>query len=111
MIGYNEIAEVTRYLDAASEEGRDFEDLMHERGINTEALVLAAKQRALRIGMLMEGRDPRALPRDRMTTIKLAPETEDMLPQLQLAYMDGFIAGRSVTDPSERIQRFPQPEN
>ena len=108
MIGYDEIAEVSRYLDAQSEEGRDFEDLMRARGIDPKGLVKAAEQRALRIGMIGEGRDPRQLPRDRMTNIELTPEMRRIMPALQLAYIDGFIAGRVASDPADRIQRFPE---
>ena len=115
MIGYNEIAEVSRYLDAQSEEGRDFEDLMRARGIDPEGLVRGAEQRAMRAAMVASGVDPTVLSRDMPTRwqeilgdLPAPDKIAALMPMLQLAYIDGFIAGRTVSDPADRIQRFPE---
>ncbi|MFL5861148.1 MAG: hypothetical protein ACJ780_10245 [Solirubrobacteraceae bacterium] len=108
MIGKDQIAEACRYLDALSEEGHEFEDLLRERGIDPEGLFYVANQRAIRAAMIATGGDPRTLPRDRMSTVNLSPEAKALLMPLTLAWLDAFVAGRVACDPNDRIQRYPE---
>jgi hypothetical protein len=106
MIGYKEIAQTTSKLDEYAK-GKSLDVISRERGIDAEDLYRAARQRALRIGMLMAGQNPDELPKDRMSHVTLPPEIEQNLHWLATAFVDGFIAGRDVFDPAEGIRRFP----
>ena|SRR5436305_270448 len=110
MIDYSTIAEASRHLDTQAEEGRELDELVRQRGIDTLGLMRAAEQRALRIAMIMDGRDPRLLSRTEKTPVDLSPETRKLLTPLQLAFVDGFMAGRATTDPDDKVQRFPNKE-
>jgi hypothetical protein len=107
MIRYEQIAETCRYMDAQADEGIALEEIARQRGVDLDDLTRAAMQRALRIGMIISGQDPRKLSKTHKTAVDLPPETRELLVPLQLAFLDGFIAGHSTTDPNDRIQRFP----
>jgi hypothetical protein len=108
MIGYDQIAEACRYMDAQADEGIALEEIARQRGVETDGLLGAANQRVLRIAAIMSGKDPRTWPRDRKSVVDLGEDTMKLLQPLQLAFIDGFIAGRSASDPADRVQRFPK---
>jgi hypothetical protein len=107
MIGYDEVASTVSFMDAQAE-AMGLEAMLRERGIDVEGLFRAAEQRALRIAMIISGQDPTVLARDRFSRIDLDEETRKLLTPLQLAFIDGFVAGRAASDPADRIQRFPE---
>lgn len=108
MIGYQQIGETCSRLDDLGESGTSFESIAAFYNVNPNDLFQAAEQRALRIAMMMADQDPRKMPRDRKTHVELDDETRANLRWLMAAFMDGFIAGRAVTDPADLVQRFPE---
>ena len=110
MISYDEVAEACRYADAEAEE-HGLEVMLRMRGIEVEGVFRAAEQRAIRIGMIIAGIDPSSMPQDRKTPIGFPDHIRELLPSLQLAFIDGFVAGRAASDPMDRIQRFPKRED
>jgi len=110
VIGYDEIARAVRFMDSEAE-ALGLEVLLRQRGIDVEGLFHAAEQRALRVAMIISGQDPTTFPRDRLSAVDLDEKTRELLSPLQLAFIDGFVAGRAVSDPADRIQRFPERED
>jgi hypothetical protein len=111
MIDYHEIGSTTSRMDTLAEE-RGLEIVLKDMNVQLEGLFKAAEQRAMRIALIAGGYDPRKLPRNRKTNVDrlFTPEMHHMSKFLQMAFVDGFVAGRSVHDPADRIQRFPQQE-
>jgi len=108
MIDYNEIAKVCSELDAMSDQGATVDSICAHRGVNPRGLLDAATQRATRIALMVQGQDPRRLPRDRTSHVHIEPSIRADLKWLEVAFIDGFLAGRAITDPSDRVQRFPE---
>jgi len=108
MIGRDQIAEACRYLDAIAEEGRSFDELVAERNIDLDGLMYVGEQRAIRIALIYAGVDPTSLPRDRMTGVDPPQPIKNLIKPCQLAFIDGLMAGRTLSDPADRIQRFPE---
>jgi hypothetical protein len=107
VIGYKQVAEACTRLDALGDEGVELPQICADRDVDADELLRAAQQRALRIGMIMDGRDPHSLSRTEVTRVTLSPETTKQLNWLALAFVDGFVAAREARDPANRIQRFP----
>jgi hypothetical protein len=112
MIGYREIGETTSRMDTLAEE-RGLEIVLTDMNVELAGLFEAANQRAIRIALIAGGLDIKTLPRDHKTNVDslFTPETRGLIQPCQLAFIDGFVAGRSVHDPADRIQRFPQRED
>ena len=110
MIRYEQIAATCRHMDAQADEGLDVEEVVTARGVDLDGLLRAAEQRAIRIALIMSGQDPRAVIAGRTQPfgLNLDAKTRELLGPLQLAFIDGFIAGHSTTDPDDRVQRFPE---
>ena len=111
MIDYHEIGSTCSRMDTIAEE-RGLENVLRDMHVELRGLFDAAEQRAIRIAMILDGQDPRPLGRRQgKTNVNLSPRAREMLKYLQLAFVDGFVAGRTVSDPTERIQRFPERED
>lgn len=95
MIGRDEIAEAARYADARMTE-LGLPAWMVAYDLDQEGVVYVASQRALRAGMMVEGRDPTELPQDRLSLVRLRPSTQRLLPLLTANWLDGFAAGYTV---------------
>ena len=92
MIGMEELAESSRYMDAISEE-RGFDGWCNSMNIDSEALMYVAEQRALRAAMLLDGQDPTLLSRTEKTAITLSERVRDLMPTLTALAMDGIGIG------------------
>ena len=111
MIDYREIASTCSRMDTLAEE-RGLEIVLRDEHIELRGLFEAAEQRAIRIAMIMDGEDPRPFGRMKgKQPVHLSPRARAMMRYLQMAFVDGFVAGRCVSDPTERIQRFPERED
>jgi hypothetical protein len=105
MIGYEQVGEACHRMDDEAV-AKGLEQTLAERGIEIEGLFQAAEQRAIRIAMIIAGIDPTSMAQDRKTPIGFPADIRELLPHLQLAFVDGFVAGRAVSDPADRIQRL-----
>ena len=92
MIGFDELAESSRYMDALSEE-QGYDAVVSLNGIDSEGLLYVAQQRALRAAMLMDGQDPSKLSRTVKTNVTLTKQIELMLPSLTALALDNLIIG------------------
>lgn len=99
MIDRDDIARAVRDSDAMAEEiGR--EATLTRRGVDPSGVEYVADQRALRVGLAMEGRkvDP-AKP-----VVKLSEPVDALQPAFGALWVDGFLAGLTARhDPSHDI--------
>lgn len=89
------LTEAARYGDAQCEE-RGIEATVAEHGLDLDAIMYVAEQRALRI-VVMLSRGHEALTAmassGKFETIRLTPSEDDMLEQFKVAYLDGLFIG------------------
>lgn len=94
-IGRDELAEASRYLDAMSEE-HPVPFIVERYGVDIDGLVYVAQQRALRAAMVLDGQDPRLLSRTELSSVKLSPEAEALMPTLAAVVLDAIMVGLTV---------------
>lgn len=91
----NPLVEAARYGDAAAEE-HGLINAVVNNGMDMDALQHLARQRALRLAILMN-RGPAALREmtsvTERTVIQTTPAEQDMIEQFTLAYLDGMFIG------------------
>lgn len=93
MIDKKLLAEAARYNDAQSEELESLEAWAEVNNINLADLIYVAEQRAGRMAMIMEGRDPTKLPRTHFTAVMLSAQSRALMPTLTMVAMDGISHG------------------
>lgn len=91
MIDRDDIARAARNADALAEE-IGLADFIARHDIDLDGLLYVCNQRALRLGLIAEGRNPNPSP-GKPVGIDLKPETERLLPTFAAAWLDGFLAG------------------
>jgi hypothetical protein len=99
------LTEAARYGDAQCEE-RGLATTITENGLELDAIMYVAEQRALRI-TIMVSRGPDALTAMASTgkfeSVRLTASEQSMLEQFKIAYLDGLFIGwtaRSIADRS-----------
>lgn len=98
MIDRRTIMEAARYTDATlGEHGDDIERFVVAEEVELAGLVYAAEQRAVRMAMILDGKDPRRMSQTHFTRVLLSPRAQAMIPTLAATWMDAFMAGRRAT--------------
>lgn len=95
MIGRDKIAEAARYADTRMAE-IGLPAWMEAYDLDQEGLVYVANARALRAALVLEGRDPTAMPASWLSLVRLEPATERYVPLLTANWLDGFASGFTV---------------
>lgn len=99
------LTEAARYSDAQCEE-QGIEATVASSGLDLEAIVYVAQQRALRLTVLLN-RGEQALKKlssnSRFEVVSLSPTEEAMMESFTLGYLDGMFIGwtaRAISDRS-----------
>jgi hypothetical protein len=92
MIDLDDIARAARYADALAEE-IGFEAVFARFDLDKDGLLYMQEQRALRMAMIHEGRDPRRLSRSQPVSVQLRPASRRLMPAFGAAWLDGFLTG------------------
>lgn len=88
-----QMVEVMFNLDEQADEREDLPAMVTEREIDLDGLVYIAEQSALRSCLMIDGRDPRKLPREGLSLVQLSSRSRELLPAIMATFLDGFLVG------------------
>lgn len=91
-IGQRELSEASRYNDARAED-IGLEACVSELGIEMSGLLYAAEQRALRMVLIAQGRDPTKMSKTQFERISLSSNERKMLALFQSCWIDAACVG------------------
>lgn len=94
MINRLNMMEAARYNDAQlAELGDDLHEWGKVNGIDLVGLAYVAEQRAIRMAMVDEGRDPTRLSQTHYSTVTLSAASQARIVTFASCWFDGFAAG------------------
>lgn len=96
MVERHHLTEAARYMDAMAEELGGVEPWAVHYQVSVDGLLYVAQQRALRVALDRDGKDPTKLSRTEFTAVRITQSSRAEMPRFVASWIDGFATGLQI---------------